>query len=431
MPAFRPALRGLLLRVLVTLAVALVALVTTSRASAQAITIINEATLPRLKADSTTKDKRSQQQKPEAVSFQDCVEDQKIRFPVTLSGAEGNAEFRVFASVDNDCKEQQARSTGVASCWPLGGNYPIINAPQNIDIPVRQIMSGRLKPQQPDSSAAICGQVDLSTIQVNFLYFAPGTAGGTATTVKTVKIEIDTVGPDPPTGLAVLPGNTRLEVNWKNISGGDPDASTGIGGTSGSGVVVLTGVKVYCDPQSATGGGSVTEDASCEDVPIDGGVNEAGVAIDAGVSTVCTPGRTTTLPAAACASPNFVNADGSPKLPDNDFNTKYECGSLTGNTGTSITATQVGRNPLVNGTRYAVAVASTDAYGNVGKLSAVICETPELTTDFWEQYRQQGGGAGGCAVGADAPLGSMAMALTVFAVLVTSLRKRSRRKIKR
>jgi hypothetical protein len=50
---------------------------------------------------------------------------------------------------------------------------------------------------------------------------------------------------------------------------------------------------------------------------------------------------------------------------------------------------------LQNNMLYAVGVASTDAFGNVGVLSNVACGTPQDVTGFYEAYRAAGGQAGG------------------------------------
>jgi hypothetical protein len=42
-----------------------------------------------------------------------------------------------------------------------------------------------------------------------------------------------------------------------------------------------------------------------------------------------------------------------------------------------------------------MAVAYKDQVGNVGKLSEIICATPEPIEDFFENYKNNGGAAGG------------------------------------
>jgi hypothetical protein len=87
-------------------------------------------------------------------------------------------------------------------------------------------------------------------------------------------------------------------------------------------------------------------------------------------------------------------------VPDAVFAGKYECGGFDQTTGNTIVVSGVAGKPLVNGKTYAVSVAALDSFGNVGELASPICQFPEETTDFWRNYRNAGGGAGGgyCSV---------------------------------
>jgi hypothetical protein len=67
-----------------------------------------------------------------------------------------------------------------------------------------------------------------------------------------------------------------------------------------------------------------------------------------------------------------------------------ECGSTNAALATQITGTG-----LMNGVSYAVALASEDKLGNVGKLSPLSCAVPQEVTGFYEAYRAAGGKAGG------------------------------------
>jgi MYXO-CTERM domain-containing protein len=290
-------------------------------------------------------------------------------------------------------------------------------------------MSGAIpnSPLRPDDSEAVCGTVNLSTISVQFLYFAPGDPS-TAAVDKAVAITVDTVGPPPPSGLNALPGDTRIQVSWVNISGGNPDA-----GATG-GLTELTGVKVYCDVAGAAApsDGGTSNPPVCRQVEVEAGRDDAGTPITRTVE-VCNDGGTaeggtTTPPAAGCTSPNLTSSDGTKIFPTAAFNAKYECGNLTGNAGTSVNATSVGGKPLVNGTLYAVAVANTDKFGNVGELSSPICMTPEITTDFWDDYRKAGGRAGGGCATSESPASSIAVgALGAGALALTFARRKRRR----
>lgn len=397
---------------------------------AQSIDITNPQSLPRLDSSGNTIGKRDLTLTPEGVSYQDCVENQQIQFPLVLSGNVPSSVVQAWASASGaDCTQSTARTGATQQCWQLNNGASLSTAPTMlVNLFVRDIMSGVKSITAPDKSAAICGTVDLTPITVYFLYFAPGQTQQAATTSKTATINVDTVGPDPPSGIKILPGNTRLEISFDTISG------------EAGGSVALTGVSVYCDPaQNAPAGTTTTttdagttrvctdttdasdEDAiadasadTCVDVPNEGGSSSSGGG------------------SGNCYSPNFVDpATGNAIQPTNDFNSKYRCGSLVGNTGSSVIADSVGGHPLVNGTRYAVAVAGTDAYGNVGKLSTVLCDFPEETTDFWNNYRNAGGESGGgfCTTsGAGMPVASFTVLGIVGLALMSMMRRRNGRR---
>ncbi len=408
------------LRRVVALPIAALATSLTVPAFGQTIAIsagATEASLPRLDKEGNQIGKRPLQLTPEAVSLQDCVDDQKIRFPIAMSGFTANAIVQVWGSNSGaSCTDQQSRSNPVARvCWKLlDSDIPLL-LQQNVDIPVRNIMAGALpnNPATGDLPEArreenTCGKINLSTITVHFLYFAPGNEA-TAATDKQIGITVDTVGPAAPSGLSALPGDTRIQVRWVNISGGNPDA-----GATG-GLTELTGVKVYCDVAGSAADAGAPEPV-CHDEEVDGGLVE--VCEDAG-----TPESPDTPQSGECTSANLVPG----VFPTAEFNAKFECGSIVGNAGTSVVATSVGGKPLQNGVSYAVAVASTDKFGNVGELSPVVCMTPEVTTDFWDDYRKAGGKAGGgCATNGSAIPSFAVGGLGVFATLA-AMRRRHRR----
>lgn len=455
-PLVHPMGSRLIRRLLLTSAIVIAFLVLAPRvAFAQAtITIYQEQSLPRADANGNAINKRSLQYTPEGVSYQDCVEDQRIAFPLQMSGFVGNATLQAWASLSGaDCGDNAIRTSGVKQCWQLISGIPLTTT-QTVYIPVRAIMSGALNPTAPDSSAAICGKVDLTTIGVQFLYFEPGNTAKAAVN-KSISVQVDTVGPAPPTGVRTKPGNGRITVEWDNISGE-------------GGVSVLTGVKVYCDPSGSTAipdvtdggrnacsvlarereavanaaattsdaGTTTTTDAStsatvqsispaCTLTPIDSGPDGG----DAGFVEVCDDDAGTSTPEAptdlTCSSTNIAPTDGTTVTPSAAFDGCFSCGSITGNTGTTVVAEAVRGTPLTNNRTYTLAVASTDAFNNVGPLSTVVCQYPEETNDFWEAYRSAGGRAGGgCAASGDAPIGSLAAFGAAGAVVASMLRRR-------
>jgi hypothetical protein len=420
------------MRFFLAFVVALATMLSVTSAFAQAaatITVINETSLPRLDAKGNQINKRAQNLTPEGISLQDCVDDQQIKFTVQMAGFDPQSSIQMWASRGGSCSEQTQRQGGTQVCWRIVPSDLARATTQDVNVRVRALLSGVAsgKPAEPTDNPGICGKVDLATINVSILYFPPGQSGAKASVEKTISVTADTVGPEPPSGLTTLPGNGRIRINWNKISGGSDDG----GGTGG--VVALTGVKAYCD----TNAGAVTKEVPneiCRDVPneapTDAGVDDSGDAStieDAGTTRVCIDGGTTTeTTESQCASSNFKNPDGTEKFPDRDFDSKFECGNLTGDTGQSVDADSFGGKPLQNGTQYAVAVAATDAFGNVGPLSDVKCETPAPTTDFWEAYRTAGGGAGGgCATTESAPIGTLGI---IAMVLATVLRRKKDRR---
>jgi len=424
---------------------ALLALLLSARAaSAQSITIVQSQSLPRLDKDGNSVIKRPVTLNPEAVNLQDCVDDQRIRFPLLLSGFTADATIQVWAAVQGaDCSQQQIRTGAAALCWQVTDSAVPLQLNTEVIVPVRTLLSGVPAPLSAKANAGpdICGRVNLTNIVVQFLYFPPGAGTGQPSTTATVSIQADTVGPDPPSGLRSLPGDGRLRVEWTAISGGgtgDGGGGGGGSGNSGGGLTALTGINVYCVPAPA-GAGSTTVpgDPVCTDVVVEAGVEDGG---DGGTTTVqvCEAGAPRTVPAANDCSLDLFEGGGRGEddggtgggaiFPDRAFNDRYRCGGFTGNAGSAALATEIAGTPLVNGTRYAVAVAATDQFNNVGRLSNPVCETPEVTTDFWKDYKAAGGQAGGCATnGGDVPLGSFA---ALGAALVTGLslvRRRKRR----
>jgi hypothetical protein len=422
---------ALLMRLLVAaLAVfaSLLLYVTPARAQAT-ISVANEASLPRLDSSGNQVQKRDRNLNPEAVNFQDCKDDQRMRFTLQMAGFVADAVIQVWAANGGvDCGVNTNRSGAAQQCWQVSENVPLQQL-VNVDIPVRRIMSGvsPFTALNPNATEGACGQVNLANISVQFLYFAPGNLNAPASK-KDVAVTVDTVGPRPPTGLRTSPGNQRLFVTWDNISGE-------------GGVTALTAVRAYCTPATVVAPTTTKTDGSCTLVPREAAVAdasdpdaEAGVE-DAGFEEVCTDGTTNTTEGDECAAPVFESDGGSTidggsatgLVPDKEFNAQYLCGESVGATGTTARAETVGGKPLANGTVYAVAVAGTDQFGNVGILSDVLCEKPEETTDFWEGYRSSGGQAGGGFCTASAvgiPAGSMVGLGLACAVALSSLRRR-------
>jgi hypothetical protein len=82
---------------------------------------------------------------------------------------------------------------------------------------------------------------------------------------------------------------------------------------------------------------------------------------------------------------------------------------------------------LQNYALYNVAVGAVDAFGNVGPLSSLACDYPQPVVDFWQQYRRDGGQAGGgfCTLeAAGMPVGPSLFLVGVAAAGVAFVRRR-------
>ncbi len=389
-------------------------------ALAQSVTIFQAQSLPRVDAEGNQLQKRPLTLNPEGVSYQDCLDDQRIRFTLSLSGFTANGALEVWAGLSgNTCADQVARTGAAQTCWQVASGLPLQLQTQ-VDIPVRTIMKGARDPKATDTSAAICGAIDLTNISLNFHYYAPGQLATPAVN-QAVPIKVDTIGPPPLSGVKVLPGDTRLHVTWTAVGEG--------------GVQDLTGVSVYCAPASGATGTTTTTTVCNEagttttDDAGDAGDAEATTDLDAGCKQV------TSTDNASCSTSAFQRTNDASTgdiIPDNAFDEKYLCGRLSGNTGAGVTADTVAGQPLANNTQYVVAIAATDSFGNRGSLSSGLCETPEQTNDFWNAYKQSGGGAGGgfCSATGGAGAAGSGAALGVVALTAASMIRRKARRVR-
>jgi hypothetical protein len=76
---------------------------------------------------------------------------------------------------------------------------------------------------------------------------------------------------------------------------------------------------------------------------------------------------------------------------------------------------------------YYVAVVAVDKSGNASPVWTMVPGTPMEVLDFWEDYKQPGGSATGCAVGPRVPMGWIGVGvagLVVALALWTSRRRR-------
>jgi hypothetical protein len=322
----------------------------TATATAQTVSVINQQSLPRLDRSGAQIVKRSLDLEPEGISRQDCLDDQKIRVQMQLSGFEANARLEAWASIQGtDCKSPSNRTGANAVCWRIdpGAGIPLQINP-SIDIPVRRLLAGAggatpgTSPSATDGDASICSDVDLTSIDLQLLYFAPGNLSSPVVSVSTL-IRADTIGSPPPSFLTTDPGAGKIVLSWTRDQASATERADDVG------------MNVYCVPNDAQAKAPET----C-------------------TTAALVPGTT----------------------PDADFASRYQCGSVLGNTASRarVDGTANGA-PLDPAVSYAFAVGTVDAFGNAGPLSGVVCQTPAAASDD-----SQGGAS--CSVSAGTRGGS-------------------------
>jgi MYXO-CTERM domain-containing protein len=106
---------------------------------------------------------------------------------------------------------------------------------------------------------------------------------------------------------------------------------------------------------------------------------------------------------------------------------KYLCG-YGGATSTTINVTGANGFPLKDYSYYNISVGCVDGNGNVGPLSNVPCGEPVPVADFWYQYYEAGGRAGGlCSTdGVGLPAGTTGLGVLMGAAMVATVRRRRR-----
>jgi hypothetical protein len=143
-------------------------------------------------------------------------------------------------------------------------------------------------------------------------------------------------------------------------------------------------------------------DAGTTPVTSDASDLEAGFVFDAGAPVPVTPAGISEIPASFLCSP-FLAGSASGMAP------------LTG---------------LKNFDHYVFGVAAVDQLGNVGPVGNLVCGTPGPVADFWYDYVNDGGLAGGgyCALdGVGMPAGGSCMAIGVGLGAIGLRRRRKQR----
>lgn len=385
------------------------------------------------------------------VNFNDCEQDLVLTFPLVLDGAStGNSSLSLQAwagasgATCTDLMTRNGQST--QTCWQIyPGNIPKSQT-DNRSIPVRDILSQyatgattKTAYGGPYGESVCHSSTSSGPATITLWFFMIDTASGNlAGTGAQFPLLADLVGPAPPTNLSAAIGNQKLILNW--TPSGDTDTAS---------------YNFYCDPppfgKSAPegGGATVTTDAATTTTCVDGGLDDGGFdeagdalpgnPLDGGCTTTTTPGTTTptgpvtlngcttSVLVPAQASTTSTNEAGQSVSAGSQFiDDAYKCGSAG-----SVSSSNGVTDKLENYKLYNVAVAGIDNYGNTGILSTPGCNTPQEIIDFWQEYRTDGGLAGGgfCSIdGVGVP--ATATPLVVFGgwAIATVLRRRRKKK---
>ncbi|MDB4998171.1 MAG: hypothetical protein JWM74_5603 [Myxococcaceae bacterium] len=356
---------------------------------------------------------RGQGQNPTGISFADCDQDVVLNFSLALGGLPQNDKHVEAWVGSTDCTPLTARSGTTAVCKPAAPLGISANATTTVPVHARDIVANQSDNPKPVNYTAagkdVCttAQKTSGALSLSVYFMWLDGAGNPFGTAAKYDLKTDMVGPNAPSSVSAGDGDRILVVSWKPAT--DTDTQ---------------GFVIYCDPVADVGAvipadsgpAAPTTETTCVDGGLDdGGLDEAGnptppQPIDGGCTTInVTPDAGDTNVDPTCPKPTFKN----------------ECARVGGNTSTN--AILSGRT---NGTRYTVAVAATDAFGNSGTISTASCATPGPVDDFWKKYREAGGQAGGgfCALEhVGAPAGMSLFALVTAAAAVSFVRRRRRR----
>lgn len=369
--------------------------------------------LPRLDANGNGVTKRVDPASAEGVNLSDCHADQSIEFPLVESGFAPGDVSEIWASNGStDCTDPQFRpGTQSVHCVKLG-SFPLTTTTQTT-IKVKTLLSAT---GITAVDAQGCPSVDISTVTVYFMIFR----GGVATTPiakDTVPIKVDTQGPLALTGVKALPGNQAITISW-NAAGE-------------AGAQDIIGAQALCDPKPAP---ATATDAGSTTVCIEASTSTADADADADASETPEPTCSTVAGEGGTAGGPIPTTSAIPSdglaCTTQAFaaSTAVRCGSVSGTTGNTIRIDSINGAPLQNGVVYAVAVAGTDSFQNVGSVSSAVCQFPEETSDFWSDYRNAGGQSGGCSVESAAlPIGSFSVMMVGIVMTLSTLRRARRR----
>ncbi len=353
------------------------------------------------------------------VGFADCTSNITLNIPLQINPPVSSYTLQVWAGIGQDCSQPESRGASTATCWQVAASSNTVTQSYNVDLHIQDLVSqygggttknpGNYTPHTDGSTCTAAAATGLApqTVAVYFLYVD---GGGAVQAQANINLQVSMSGPPALTGFSADEGDRVALVGW----------------TLPTGTTSLIGVNVYCAPVdkvhsvtdagSSTDGGGATDsgpvDAGstlvCDGGFADGGFDDAGNPIDGGFVD------------GGCVSvPNDAGSGGNGgSCPTPSIDQLAVCATATGQTATQATV-----KGLVNGTDYVFAVAGIDRFGSAGALSNFACATPGPVSDFFHNYRDDGGLAGGCSL-EDGPVGGGVLAGGLATLGIAFLRRR-------
>jgi hypothetical protein len=385
---------------------------------------------------------------PGGINYSDCAKDVTLDFALTVEGAASGDDLQIWVGPptkahDEACLNPAARKTG-GSCWPLAP-FKSIAIGSSVNVSVRaQDIAANLDNSSPPSSytkatsvveACQKGQTSPGPISLGIYFMLVGSDGKVDGDPAEFALQADVLGPFAPATVSATINDGYAQLSWvpptdPSIAGYNvycedfgKDAAEKIGEKRDTGINGLDGGTTTGTCQSSlfanssvftTSATSSSGDSGSTATPDSGTTDTGAVAInEAGlpITPVVTPAGISEIPLRPCASPS----DGLE-------------GGTSGATASSATVT------VTNYDYWVFAVAAIDTSGNVGPIGNLTCGVPGPLADFWYDYTNAGGLAGGgyCALEAvGSPGGSVVMALGVGFVGIGFVRRRRGRSASR
>jgi hypothetical protein len=391
----------------------------------------------------TQTDARPAGENPCGINYADCAGDVTLDFALTIdaTGADGDA-LQIWAGPPptgangGGCEQVSWRKGSAQACWPLAAPSSNIAATQ-VTVRAEDIAASLNATTLPTSYSAVhsvrqaCQLSQTTPCPIALgIYIMLVKGDDTVDGVPAVyDFQADVLGPHAPSGVTSTINDGYVQIGWT------PATDT-----------CIVGYNVYCqnlgmdaaathvDAAQADTGGNV----------VDGGttIEECGDTLFSSAdvyTTMSTSSTTTTKTDSATMDAGAGDSDmtttvtyaGISNLPL-DLLCASPNDDLDGAMTSGAAASSATIN-LHNYDYYVFAVAAVDTSGNVGPIGApIVCGTPGPIDDFWYNYTNEGGLAGGgyCALEAvGSPAGSALMGLGIaFAGAGLVRRRRGRNK---